>query len=439
MEEENVISLYQLATQLGNVIRLSPQLQNVWVTAELSDLQVRGGHCYTELVEKNEAGQNVARIRAMIWSSSYHGIASKFYGGTGSQLKGGIKVKVRGSISHHQLYGASFTINDIDPQYTVGGDLERLRREILANLQKSGIINDNKECKLPVAPQRIAVISAPGAAGYGDFMRILTENPEGFRFYPVLFPSTMQGDKAAPEVMKALKSISSHQERFDCVVIIRGGGATMDMNGFDNFQLARDICMFPLPVIVGIGHERDRCVLDEIACVRCATPTAVAGFLLDRVRDAWNRTTGLINAITREATLRVEGEKRHLAQLETAVPATVRQILDRENLRLDNFTKAIPLAAGNLTVRERTRLEACRANLPALVANVISRASERLKSYESLISVLSPVNTLKRGYSITRIAGKAVRSASQLSPGTKIETVLSEGIIHSTVDPQNNT
>lgn len=434
MAEDTTISLYQLATHLGNAIRTNPSLQNVWVTAELSDLQVRGGHCYTDLIEKNELGQTVAKIRAMIWASNYYGLSNKFYAGTGSQLKGGIKVRVRGSVTHHQLYGASFTIADIDPQYTVGGDLERLRREILAALQKHEVINQNKECKLSIAPQRIAIISSPGAAGYGDFMRVLTENPEGFKFYPVLFPSTMQGEKTAPEVIAALGRIATNMELFDCVVIIRGGGATTDMNGFDNFDLAYSICTFPLPVIVGIGHERDRCVLDEIACVRCATPTAVAAFLLDRVREAWRHTSGLINAIIHEATLRVEGEKRHLAQIETTVPATVRQILDRENLRISNYAKAIPLAAGNLTVRERTRLESYRSSLPSLIANVLGRASERLKSYESVLSVLSPDNTLKRGYSITRVDGKAVRSASQLLSGTKIETILSEGIIHSTVD-----
>lgn len=435
MPEESTLSLYQLTTHLGNAIRTNPNLQNVWVTAELSDLQVRGGHCYTELIEKNDRGQNVAKLRAMIWAGNYYGISNKFYYGTGAQLKGGIKVRVKGSVTHHQLYGASFTINDIDPQYTVGGDLERLRREILDKLQKEDVINQNKECNLSMAPQRIAVISSPGAAGYGDFMRILTENPEGFRFYPVLFPSTMQGEKTAPEVMQALEHISQHIEMFDCVVIIRGGGATTDMNGFDNFNLAYAVCTFPLPVIVGIGHERDRCVLDEIACVRCATPTAVAAFLLDRVRETWSRTTSLINTIAREATLRVEGEKRHVAQLETSIPATVRQILDRENLRLENFAKAIPLAAGNLTVRERTRLDSFQKSLPTLVANVLGRASERLVSYEKLLKVLSPDNTLKRGYSITRVEGKAVRSADELSPGTKIETVLSKGIIHSTVDP----
>lgn len=432
MPEELTLSLFQLTTQLGNVIRQAPVLQNVWVTAELSDLQLRGGHCYTDLIEKNEAGQTVARIRAMIWSSSYHGIASKFYSGTGNQLTGGIKVRVRGTVTHHQLYGASFTISDIDPQYTIGGDLERLRREILANLQEIGIINQNREMPLSMVPQRIAVISSPGAAGYGDFMRILTENSEGFKFYPVLFPSTMQGDKTAPDVIRALGRISEYQECFDCVVIIRGGGATTDMNGFDNFSLAQNVCMFPLPVIVGIGHERDRCVLDEIACVRCPTPTAVAAFLLDRVREAWNKTAALMNAITHEATLRVEGEKRHLLQLETAVPATVRQILDREKIRLNNFATGIPLAAGNLTIREKTKIESYATSLPGIVSAALNRAGERLDSLQRLVSVLSPDNTLRRGYSITRCGGKAVKSVADVPPGTVLHTTLPDGILTST-------
>lgn len=427
MMEPITLSLFQLATHVGNAIRMKSEVQNVWVTAELSDLSVKGGHCYTELIEKNEQGQTVARLRAMVWSSTYPRLASKFESYTGSRLSAGLKVKVKGSVTHHQAYGLSFSITDIDPEYTVGGDLERIRREILARLRAGGMIDDNKKLPRPLAPQKIAIISAPGAAGYGDFMRILTENQDGFVFYPILFPSTMQGDRTAPEVLDALQRVEYSGVDWDYVVIIRGGGATNDMTGFDNLELAMRICTFPFPVIVGIGHERDRCVLDEIAAVRCPTPTAVAGYLLDSLRDVWVRTYNLINTITREATLRVEGEKRHIMQLETAIPATVRQILERENVRLSNFTTSIPLAAGNLTVRERGKLDSMRLQLQTFIASAIERNANKLQGFENMLNVLSPENTLKRGYSITRYEGKAVRKDADAPSGAVLESTLPSG------------
>lgn len=433
MESSSSLTLLNYLTLVSNALRAHRELQGQWVTAELSDVQVRGGHCYMELIEKNEVGSTMAKIRATIWSSTYLRVRHKFISETGGELRAGLKVRLNGSVNHHSAYGLSFNVADIDPSYTLGGDLERIRREILQKLQTMGIINENKELKMPMVPQRVAVISAPGAAGYGDFMAQLDNNAEGYVFYTHLFPAVMQGEKTASSVLAALERVETMGKLWDCVVIIRGGGATNDMTGFDNFELAQRVCTFPIPVIVGIGHERDRCVLDEIANVRCKTPTAVAEYLLSTMREAWTTVYNTLTSIVREATLRIEGEKRHLAQLGVSIPSAVRQQLEKENLRLANFTKSIPLAAGAITVREKTRLQSYANSLRPATDNAMMRERRKLESLEKLTCVLSPVNTLKRGYSITRVGGKALRDASQAVPGTEIETQLADGKIISKI------
>lgn len=434
MEQKKAVTLFEYTAMVGNALRVKPELQNAWITAELSDLSEKGGHCYVELLQKNEMGQTIARMRATIWSSTHYRLREKFRQATNSDLKSGIKVMVQGSVSHHNLYGLSFNILDIDPSYTLGGDLERIRREILDRLAKEGLADYNKNLPVPMAMQRIAVISAEGAAGYGDFMNQLLNNTDNFVFYPHLFHASMQGEKTVPEVLNALDRIEQTIDLWDCVVIIRGGGSTTDMNAFDNYELAKRVCTFGIPVIVGIGHERDRNVLDELACVRCKTPTAVAGYLIDNLRTAWTVTHNLISQIIREATLRIEGEKRRLGQLEVGIPAAVRQQVEKERIRLDGFARSVPMAAGMLTTRERTRLDNVVNMLKNATGVLLQRNLERLNSMSQLLDVLSPDNTLKRGYSITRIDGKAVRDAAAVPPGSTIETTLHSGTILSTVD-----
>ena len=265
-------TLRQLTENITAVIQRAPSLQNVWVVAELSDLRVVGGQCYTELVEKDAAGNDVANIRATCWASVFFPVRGRFLQATGRELASGLKVMLRGSVAHHPKFGLTFNIFDIDPSYTLG-DIERVRREILYKLHYEGILGFNKSLTLPTLVRRVAVISAAGAAGYGDFINQLDSNRYGFKFYPFLFGAVMQGAGTAPSVLAALERVEQTIDLWDCVVIVRGGGSTTDLTGFDNYELARRVATFPLPVIVGIGHERDRNVLDEIACVRCKTPT----------------------------------------------------------------------------------------------------------------------------------------------------------------------
>lgn len=428
------LSLLEYTARVTYAIASSPEIHDVWIVAELSDVAVRGGHFYADLIQKDNTGRTVARMRSNLWASNYSRIRMRYLQERGEDLRNGIKVRIKGSANHHSIFGLSFNISDLDPSYTDEGDILRNRMEILNKMKQEGVFDDNRDLELALDAQRIAVISASGAAGYGDFINQLLGNTGRYRFKVKLFESPMQGEKAPAGVINALQLIAAEIESWDCVVIIRGGGASADMNCFDNAALARNICLFPLPVIVGIGHERDYCVLDYIAHTRCKTPTAVAEFLLEHQREAWQKAVDMVNLIIREVTLRMEGEKRHIAQIETFVPAMTYQILERESQRLKNLTSAVPMAASRLTTREHTRLDSIKAQIQVAATTVFSLARDRLVSTFNIVKVLNPENTLQRGYSITRVNGQAVRDAATLAKGTKIETQLATGRVESIVD-----
>lgn len=455
MMEPNYLSLSQFQQLLGNTIRLSRDLQNVWVRAEMSDLRVVGGHCYMELIEKDSAGTTRAKIRAMIWSSALGAIRRKFFEATGRDISSGLKVLVRGSATHHNLYGLSFTISDIDPSYSLG-DMERIRREILERLTREGVAGFNRSLTVPAAPQRIAIISAEGAAGYGDFMNQIHSNPAGFAIYTGLFPAVMQGERTAPTVLEALDKVEFTRSQWDAVAIIRGGGATTDLNGFDNYDIARRVATFPIPVIVGIGHERDRTVLDELACVRCKTPTAVAEFIIGAIRDAYDYTTSLVNRIARYGADALKGEHLRLSSLSQSVPALAKNQVMRHRMALADLYRNIPAIVQRHILNRRIALADCAGRLrlgcAAVIgarnleldrfgsrlsnsANAISeRQNLRLKRLDDMLRILSPDNTLRRGFSITRLNGKAVSDPAALRPGDKVETTLAGGKFTATVD-----
>lgn len=448
------LTLSQFAMAVGDTIRRNPALQGAWIVAELSDVRVAGGHCYMELIEKDGRGATVAKMRAMIWQSSFHSLRSRFYEATGKDIVSGLKVMVRGTATHHSVYGLSVNITDIDPSYTLG-DMERLRREILGRLEREGILDENKQYVLPPDTQRIAVISAEGAAGYGDFMKQLGGNAYGFRFYTRLFPAVMQGDRTAESVCRALDAVEGSQELWDCVVIVRGGGATSDLNGFDDYGLARRVALCPLPVLVGIGHERDRTVLDEIANTRLKTPTAVGAFLVERIADAWRQAASLARQVSEYAAERIRGDRLLLSHVEASVPMLARARVGDARLRLTRLANALPAVASGRIGRSLALLD----SVPQLLRNAaasrlraederiarlsqtvsdassqrLKEAGERLASTEALVGVLSPEATLKRGYSITRLGGEAVRDASRLCPGQEITTVFASGEVVSEI------
>ena len=452
--QSSSLSLSQFQQLLGNAIRMSRDIQNVWVQAELSDLRIVGGHCYMELIEKDTAGTTRAKIRAMIWAGTLGALRRKFYAATGRDLSSGIKVLVRGSATHHNLYGLSFTISDIDPSYTLG-DMERVRREILERLTREGVVGRNRQLSVGMTPQRIAVISAEGAAGYGDFMNQIANNPDGFAIYTFLFPAVMQGERTAPSVLYALDLVEETMALWDAVVIIRGGGATTDLNGFDNYDLARRVATFPLPVIVGIGHERDRTVLDEIACVRCKTPTAVAAYIIDSLRVAYTATTDRVRRIAQFGIEALRGEHMRLSNISQTVPALVSNQVLRARMQLDRCAHAIPNLVGSRVMRAKLQLGEYANRLSRDTGSRLTNASnalltiamrlenaaakrtdsqkQRLERLGDMLRLLSPDNTLRRGYSITRVNGKALRDAADVKPGDRIETQLQNGTLSSTV------
>ena len=445
-------TLRQLTENITAVIQRAPSLQNVWVVAELSDLRVVGGHCYTELVEKDAAGNDVAKLRATCWASVFFPVRARFLQATGRELASGLKVMLRGSVAHHPKFGLTFNIFDIDPSYTLG-DIERVRREILYKLHYEGILGFNKSLTLPTLVRRVAVISAAGAAGYGDFINQLDSNRYGFKFYPFLFGAVMQGAGTAPSVLAALERVEQTIDLWDCVVIVRGGGSTTDLTGFDNYELARRVATFPLPLIVGIGHERDRNVLDEIACVRCKTPTAVGAWLVERMADTYSRTRQIVKDIMDYAAARISGESTRLAHVGAAVPASVTNILALASERLRSATTSLPLLAGGATATARanllrkadavesaaasltaamhSRLDSLARQLEMLPVSIVRSQSERLEAAGTLLKALDPAATLRRGYSITRVGGRAVTDASGIQPGTELETRLYSGTLTS--------
>lgn len=450
------LSLRQYTSEIANSIRTNPVLQSRWVIAELSDVSERGGHCYMELVEKDDRGMTIARLRGTIWANNFlYKIKPKFEQTTGQKFKSGLKVMLFGSASFHEQYGLSFNITDIDPSFTIG-DMERIRREIIETLTLEGVVNCNKMLQIPRVPQRIAIVSAKGAAGYGDFMNQLQSNPMGFKFYTHLFEATMQGETTSKSVMKALNVIEMTIDLWDCVVIIRGGGATSDLNGFDNLELARRVATFSLPVVVGIGHERDRTVLDDIANIRVKTPTAAAEWLIMCAQQTLDQTLALANQVARYVKDRMLGVSKQLSHIEGAIPIIAKQQIIKSKSNLAAIASALPymtknrILSANRTIdalardvqhnaigkisAAQTYLKTMSDALANAAPKAIANQDKRLKSLENIVEALSPQKTLRRGFSLTKINGKTVKSVGQLADNDVITTYLADGQITSVVN-----
>ena len=406
------ITLLQLNSRISSLIAGDVSLHDVWVTAETGDLRVSGGHCYLELIEKDPAnGRPVARMRAIIWASHYAHISSEFAVATGQQLVSDLKVMVKVTVNFHPAFGLSAVISDINPEFTCG-DLIRRRMMMIRRLTDEGIIDMNRTLPWPDVPWRVAVVSAVGAAGYGDFITHLYGNPSHLRFSTELFPAVMQGENAPQSIIAALDEIAVRTYDFDCVVIIRGGGATGDLASFDNYDLAANVAQFPLPVIVGIGHERDVTILDYVVAVRVKTPTAAAEWLIGRMEAALTRVRDLAAEIFRAATSKVSGGLQQLAYYQGLLPSLSLGKIDRARSSLD---AAVPEA------------------LRHAVELIVRRQNDRLDAASRLVEALSPQAVLRRGYSVCRVNGRAVTDASALNAGDILTTVLASGSIKSTV------
>ena len=405
------LTLYELNGLVRGTLERTLQAE-YWLQAELSEVrEAYNGHCYLEFVQKSVNGRDlVAKARGVIWAGMYRLLKPMFERETGRTLSPGLKVLVKVGVTFHELYGYSLTMTDIDPAYTLG-DMARLRREILARLEADGILNDNKELSLPLSANRIAVISSATAAGYGDFCNQLLRNDYRLRFTVRLFPAVMQGEHVESSVLAALDAVMARQDDWDAVVIIRGGGAASDLSGFDTYLLAAACAQFPLPVITGIGHERDDTVLDSVAHTRVKTPTAAAELLIQRVGEAAERLEELSARLQQGAYTLLEQEQRRLVTMQARIPALVHRKLSEARFTL-------------LTARK---------DLSQVTQNLLSRQRHRLELLQQRVADNSPEKLLSRGYSITLKDGKAVTDASLLQPGDQLTTRLLKGEVQSTV------
>lgn len=426
------ISLLEYNNRIKGLL-YDPTVQSCWVTAETSDLRVSRGHCYLELLQKNDAGVTIARLGAVIWASTFAQLNYHFQQVTGKSLASNMKVMVKLSANFHEQYGLKAIISDINAEFTLG-DMERIRREIIAKLTAEGIIDMNRQLDWGPAPQRIAVISARGAAGYGDFLNQLHNNDHGLKFYTCLFEAVMQGANCVPSVIAALDRIAAVEDMFDCVVIIRGGGSTSDLNSFDNYDLGANIAQFPLPIITGIGHDRDVTIPDMVSKLHVKTPTAAASFLVQCGKaqlDRLSQLTEAIAVISREA---IAHSREQLAYYGNFIPLTAQKLVETSRLKLKNLAQALPLVLNSRLDNERVGLHHKREAMKQAVTSRIDREKLRLEALGDKLTLLSPQNTLNRGYSLTTVNGHVITSATAVAPGDRIVTALKDGSITSTVN-----
>lgn len=416
----NTITLQEFNNRIKRLLA-DPSVMNCWVVAETTDVRINQ-HCYLQLLEKNpKTGATVAKIKAIIWGNQFRFLNARFKQVTGRDIGNDMKIMVCLSVNYSPQYGLTVVINDINPEFTLG-DMERQRQEILNRLTQEGIIGQNKTVPVPPVLQRIAIVSAAGAAGYGDFMKQLTDNKYGVRFYPCLFQATMQGVKTVPTVLAALDKVEQNQHLFDCVVIIRGGGGTEELNSFDNYDLARRVATFPLPVIVGIGHERDITVLDYVAGIRVKTPTAAAEHIILQAANALAHIGDLSNQVVSIARDYIARAKEQLSYYAGNLPIMAQRIIDTNTLRLQNFIQNIPLHVQRRIESENAQLARQKDAIKNAVAQVKMKETMRLEALGDKIELLSPRKVMARGYTLTTCEGKIMTDAAQLEAG-KLVTI----------------
>jgi exodeoxyribonuclease VII large subunit len=383
-----------------------------WVIAEISEIKENyAGHCYLELIEKQpEEKDATARVKAIIWNNRFRFLSSFFKDATGESLKNGMKILIKVKIEYHELYGLSLVISDIDPSFTIG-EMAMKRQMIIRKLEEDGVISMNRELKFPLLPQRVAVISSEGAAGYRDFISHLKGNSFKYVFYTALFDTVMQGTETEKSVISSLEKIASQQELFDVVAIIRGGGSQSDLSWFDNYNIAFYVTQFPIPVITGIGHDKDLSVTDMVANQALKTPTAVADHLI-------------------EATAGTEALLRELTE---GIDVITRSLIDDNRSLIESFRTKLISAAGKINTANSLQAERYKADLMKSTMNILERVKTRTAVMESTLGILDPENVLKRGYSITTYNGKLIKSVSGVGTGDVIDTRLKDGRIESKV------
>lgn len=409
--EKNIQGLYELNQNIKRVLNENfPKL--VWVRAEMSDVRCnQNGHCYLEFIEKDANGKNVvARLRGVIWSNTFKLLKAYFEKETEQTFTSGLKVLVEVSVEFHENYGLSLTVYGIDPSYTLG-DQAKNRQAIIRQLEEDGVIGLNKELPLPEPTNRIAVISSPTAAGYEDFMNQLSMNAYGFRFYTHLFPAIMQGERTEESIIAALEKIYENSHHFDAVAILRGGGATSELSSFDSYLLAASCAQFPLPIITGIGHERDDTVLDIVAHTRAKTPTAVAEFLIGRMLQSGDTLIGI----------------------EESLRNSVEDIMSDKHKEFDALSARFTYLTKGHVKEQLKDLDNILIRLKVATQQILIGNNKDLILKEMQLKLSSPETILKKGYTLTIKNNRPVKSIKSLKSGDEITTLFKDGEIESVI------
>ena len=449
-EQRKTLTLFELNALVRQTLELGMP-DDYWVEAELSEVHEVRGHCYMELIQKDDHNNTpVAKASAKCWASTWRLARPHFERVTGQQLHAGMKVLLKVSAQFHENYGFSWIVTDIDPTYTMG-DMARKRQEIIRLLKEEGVFNLQKELQLPMFCHRIAVISSANAAGYGDFVNQLDGNEYGFRFHTQLFPAVMQGEGVEQSVIAALNKIFARLKKedsslftlhsslnFDCVVIIRGGGATSDLSGFDTLALAENVANFPLPVITGIGHERDESVLDMVSHTRVKTPTAAAAFLISNLKSVLDEIEDCEQRIHAKVKQRMDMEKIRLLNYAQKIPMLFSVVRTRQEALLGQLLVKMRSSIGYRLQDERHRLIVLQNNMQPLLYRKLTDERHLLDLLSQRLIGLDPNRLLKRGYSITLKNGRTVRDVSQLKEGDELETRFENGTVRSVVNQVNN-
>ena len=440
---EKTLTLYELNSLVREVIECEMP-NEYWVEAELSECRESKGHCYMELIQKDErTATPIAKASAKCWASKWMLVRPYFERTTGQRLHVGMKVLLKVYPQFHEAYGFSWIVTDIDPTYTLG-DMARKRQEIIRQLKEEGVFDLQKELRLPLFCQHIAVISSETAAGYGDFCNQLADNPYGFQFQTQLFPATMQGEGVEQSIIAALEKIyllqgnhtsqfSPLSSQFDAVVIIRGGGATSDMSGFDTLALAENVANFPIPIITGIGHDRDESILDMVSHTRVKTPTAAAALLIDHLKAVLDTLNDAQDRIIQHCGSKLSALQSQLSILSEAIPRLFSVVKTRQEARLDTFYQRIAHQMGLKLSTLNAQLSTLESRIPLVLERRLTSEHHRMEIMEEKVRSLDPTLLLKRGYSITLKDGKAVRDPKKLQKGDEIETRIEKGTIKSRV------
>lgn len=425
------LSLYELNNLVHEVLALQLP-ETFWVVAEISDFrEASNGHAYLELIEQEPgaAGSFKAKARANIWRTTWMGLKARFMRESGRSLTSGLKILAEVAIQFHEVYGYSLTILDIDPTYTLG-EQQRKRQLILQQLEKDGVLTLNQELELPSLVQRIAVVSAAGAAGYGDFMHQLEQSSYSFTTH--LYAATMQGTQVAESVIAALDRIAKDQDSWDAVVIIRGGGATSDLDGFENYDLAANVAQFPLPIITGIGHERDDTVIDFVAHTRCKTPTAVAAFLIDRMQSVYASVQQLEQRLHRATEQFLHATQQHFTHMAQRYSTAAVSFVNQQTLLHQRMSQRIAQGAQQQLFIQHRRLQQAWSQLQHQSPQLIERRQHQLSLFAQTLRWADPQRMLAMGYSITYTAeGKLLNATDRLSVGTRLRTLVADGEVWS--------